>query len=99
MSLDVIAYTLADFCQGTWNVHLQLKGWAWELKALTTGLRENVIRLGEGIEDNYNDAKKLRRVLVSHADASLQVMEACFAVAPAAASSPVTQRGTEAGPT
>lgn len=84
-SLNMIAADLTKFYKGTRDVHLLLKGWspAWarEHKALTTGLREDAIRMGEGIEDNYNEAKKLRRVLVGDADASVRVMEASFAVA------------------
>lgn len=55
-------------------------------------------QMAQTVEENYNEAK-MRRVLVGHADASLRVIEASYAMAPAAASSPVAQRGVKVGHT
>lgn len=61
---------LATFCKDTRNVHLKVKNWAIELQEVMDALRENTIELAHGVEDNYNEAKKMRRVLVGHADAN-----------------------------
>lgn len=40
------------------------------------GVRKVAIRLGDGVEVNYEETKRMRWVLVGQADASLRVMEA-----------------------
>lgn len=62
------------------------------------GLREDTMRLGYDCDKNNNEAKKLRRILIGYAEASLQVMEASFAVVPAVASSPIARGDAKAGP-
>lgn len=99
VSFDLIVADLAQFCQGTRNAHQEIMNREQELKTLSAALRSDAISLGDEVETNYNEAKKMRRVLVGYVDASLRVMEACFVSAPVSASSFVIRRGAEAGST
>lgn len=50
---------------------------------MTADLRMDNIRMDKEVSNTYNEVKKMHRVMSSHADASLRVIEASFTVAPA----------------
>lgn len=96
--LEEMVEGLYAFCQKTKNAHKRVKDWARDMRKLVKGLVAEVEQLHDECATNDREMKKLRHLLVGHAEASLIIMERSISQPPANCSSPIRRKGADRSP-
>lgn len=95
--LDKLANKLEAFCLENRNVYKKIKNWAVKIKATARELLEETESLHEECYTNDKEVKRLRRLVVEHAELFLKALKNSMMQPPAGSRSPAGRKSVVEG--